>query len=47
MTEHRDKMGIEQEKINTQLKIAQTQLDIARETKNKFDKKSSEKNKKK
>ena len=47
MTEHRDKMGIEQEKINTQLRIAQTQLDIARENKNKFDKKSTEKNKKK
>lgn len=47
MSEHRDKMNIEQEKINTQLKIAQTQLDIARENKNKFDKKSTEKSKKK
>lgn len=47
MSEHRDKMSIEQEKLNVQRDIAQTQLEIARENKNKFDKKGSEKNKKK
>ncbi len=47
MAEHRDKMTIEQEKLNVQRDIAQTQLDIARENKNKFDKKSTEKSKKK
>tara|TARA_R110000868_G_scaffold205243_2_gene453639 strand:+ start:1368 stop:4118 length:2751 start_codon:yes stop_codon:yes gene_type:complete len=47
MSEHQDKMGIEREKLDAQMRIAQTQLEIARENKNKFDKKSSEKNKKK
>ena len=47
MAEHQDKMGIEREKLDAQMRIAQTQLEIARENKNKFDKKSSEKNKKK
>ena len=47
MSEHRDKIGIEREKLDAQMRIAQTQLEIARENKNKFDKKSSEKNKKK
>ena len=40
-------MSIEEQKLNTQRDIAQTQLDIARENKNKFDKKSNEKSKKK
>jgi hypothetical protein len=47
MSEHRDKMSIEEQKLNTQRDIAQTQLDIARENKNKFDKKTADKNKKK
>jgi len=47
MSEHQDKIGIEREKLDAQMRIAQTQLEIARENKNKFDKKSSEKNKKK
>ena len=47
MAEHQDKIGIEREKLDAQMRIAQTQLEIARENKNKFDKKSSEKNKKK
>ena len=47
MSEHRDKMSIEEQKLNTQRDIAQTQLDIARENKNKFDKKAADKNKKK
>ena len=47
MSEHRDKIGIEREKLDAQMRIAQTQLEIARENKNKFDKKSSQKNKKK
>jgi hypothetical protein len=34
-SEHRDKMNIEQQKLNTQKEIAQTQLQIARENKNK------------
>jgi hypothetical protein len=37
-SEHRDKMNIEQQKLNTQKEIAQTQLQIARENKNKYDK---------
>jgi len=47
MSEHQDKMGIEREKLDAQMRIAQTQLEIARENKNKFDKKSSDKSKKK
>lgn len=47
VSEHRDKMSIEQQKLNTQLQIANTQLDIARENKNKYDKKTQEKGKKK
>jgi len=47
ISEHRDKMNIEQQKLNTQLQIANTQLDIARENKNKYDKKTQEKNKNK
>ena len=39
--EHRDKMTIEQQKLATQQQIAQTQLQIARENKNKFDKPES------
>jgi hypothetical protein len=45
--EHRDKMNIEQQKLNTQREIAQTQLQIARENKNKFDKGEEKKDKKK
>jgi len=45
--EHRDKMNIEQQKLNTQREIAQTQLQIARENKNKFDKGGEKKDKKK
>jgi hypothetical protein len=40
-------MNIEQQKLATQQQIAQTQLQIARENKNKFDKKDSDKTKKK
>jgi hypothetical protein len=46
-SEHRDKMNIEQQKLATQQQIAQTQLQIARENKNKYDKKDSDKTKKK
>ena len=46
MAENRDKMNIEQQKLNTQRDIASTQLQIARENKNKYDKKSNEKKKK-
>jgi hypothetical protein len=46
MAENRDKMNIEQQKLNTQKDIASTQLQIARENKNKYDKKSNEKKKK-
>jgi hypothetical protein len=45
--EHRDKMNIEQQKLQTQQQIAQTQLQIARENKNKFDKTTEDKKKKK
>jgi hypothetical protein len=45
--EHRDKMNIEQQKIQAQQQIAQTQLQIARENKNKFDKVAEDKKKKK
>ena len=45
--EHNDKMNIEREKLATQQQIAQTQLQIARENKNKYDKKDSDKSKKK
>jgi len=45
--EHRDKMNIEQQKIQAQQQIAQTQLQIARENKNKFDKVADDKKKKK
>jgi hypothetical protein len=45
--EHRDKMSIEQQKLATQQQIAQTQLQIARENKNKYDKKDTNKSKKK
>jgi hypothetical protein len=46
MSENRDKMNIEQQKLNTQKDIASTQLQIARENKNKYDK-NSKGNKKK
>jgi hypothetical protein len=45
--EHRDKMSVEQQKLATQQQIAQTQLQIARENKNKYDKKDTNKSKKK
>lgn len=45
--EHRDKMNIEQQKLNTQREIAQTQLQIARENKNKYDKGGEKKDKEK
>ena len=45
--EHRDKMNIEQQKISTQREIAQTQLQIARENKNKYDKGDEKKSKEK
>jgi hypothetical protein len=47
ISEHQDKMGVEQEKLNTQRDIAQIQLQIARENKNKFDQKGKETKKKK
>jgi hypothetical protein len=49
MMQNREKMAIENKKINTQKEIAQTQLQIAQENKNKYDrvKKSEEKNTKK
>ena len=47
ISEHQDKMGVEQEKLNTQRDIAQIQLQIARENKNKFDQKGKEIKKKK
>ena len=40
-------MSIEQQKLATQQQIAQTQLQIARENKNKYDKKDTNKSKKK
>jgi hypothetical protein len=48
-TEHRDKMAIEQQKLNAQMSIADKQLEIARTNKNKYDsgtKKPKEKDKK-
>ena len=45
--EHTDKMNMERQKLMTQQQIAQTQLQIARENKNKYDKKDSDKTKKK
>lgn len=49
MMQNREKLAIENKKINTQKEIAQTQLQIAQENKNKYDrvKKSEEKNTKK
>jgi hypothetical protein len=47
VAEHQDKMGVEQEKLNTQRDIANIQLQIARENKNKFDQKNKEAKKKK
>jgi hypothetical protein len=35
--EHRDKMAIEQQKLNAQMEIAEKQLEIARTNKNKYD----------
>jgi len=46
MSEHNDKMEVEQQKLATQRDIAQTQLQIARENKNKYDKKGDQKKKK-
>jgi hypothetical protein len=40
---HQDKMGIEREKLQTQREIADKQLQIARENKNKYDVKGSKK----
>ena len=45
--EHNDKMNMERQKLATQQQIAQTQLQIARENKNKYDKKDGDKSKKK
>ena len=47
VSEHQDKMGVEQEKLNTQRDIANIQLQIARENKNKFDQKNKNTKKKK
>lgn len=47
ISEHQDKMGVEQEKLNTQKDIAGIQLQIARENKNKFDQKNKDSKKKK
>jgi hypothetical protein len=46
LSENREKMNIEQQKLNTQKDIASTQLQIARENKNKYDKKNKESKKK-
>jgi len=42
-----DKMSMEREKLQVQKDIAQTNLQIARENKNQFDKSNSKKDKKK
>ena len=34
---HQDKMGIERERLQTQREIAEKQLQVARENKNKYD----------
>jgi hypothetical protein len=46
-SEHRDKMSIEQQKLNTQREISQNQLEIAVKNKNRFDKPDNKKDKKK
>jgi hypothetical protein len=46
-SEHRDKMSIEQQKLNTQREISQNQLEIAVKNKNRFDKSEDKKDKKK
>ena len=47
MLKHQQKMSIEEQKIQAQREIADKQLEIARENKNKYDVKSSDKDKKK
>ena len=47
MIKHNQKMSIEEQKIQAQRDVANKQLEIARENKNKYDDKSSKPNKKK
>jgi hypothetical protein len=47
MTNDREKAQIEREKMQTQIKLKQTDLEIARENKNKFDNKKPDTKKKK
>ena len=47
MIKHNQKMSIEEQKIQAQREVANKQLEIARENKNKYDDKSSKPNKKK
>ena len=46
MVKHSQKMGMEQQKLQTQQDIANKQLEIARVNKNKYDSKSDSKKKK-
>ena len=45
MTKHQQKMSIEEQKIQSQMAIADKQLQIARENKNKYDTKTPKKKK--
>ena len=47
MTKHQQKMSIEEQKIQAQREIAETQMAIAKENKNKYDVKPSQRDKKK
>ena len=47
MTKHNQKMSIEEQRIQAQRDIADTQMQIAKENKNKYDVKSSNSKKKK
>ena len=47
MLKHQQKMSVEQQKIQAQTEIANKQLQIAKENKNKYDVKSSKDSKKK
>ena len=47
MLKHQQKMSIEEQKIQAQKEVADKQLQIARENKNKYDVKPSQRDKKK
>ena len=47
VTQHKDKMGLEQQKMDLARKVSDDKLAIARENKNKYDVKSTEDKKKK